>query len=214
MFDFEIAKTKFSSSRTRSQLQVVCEGLLFNIFRKRPDGNKRGLAVAFVSPHRSAGVSEVVKTLAKGLSRDREQLAISVSCRSLIQRVHGADGLVDPNSDGERRGQEAAGSDNEENNWHAAEAALTCAIGRLRARYLYVLIDCAPINETQDAVRVASLVDGIVLVVEANRTKKDQILYAERSIESAKGRVLGHVLNKRTYPIPAWFHRVMTAAGI
>ena len=81
MFDFEFGKIKFSSSRTRSQLQVVCEGLLFNIFRERPDGNKRGFAVAFVSPHRGAGVSEVVRTLAKGLSRDSEQLVISVSCQ-------------------------------------------------------------------------------------------------------------------------------------
>ncbi len=214
MFDFEFAKIKFSSSRTRSQLQVVCDGLLFNIFRKRPDDSRRGFAVAFVSPHRDAGVSEVVKTLAKGLNRNTEQLAISVSCRSLIHRIHGPDGFVDPNSNGKGPIQEAAGSDNEENNWPAVEAALTCAIGRLRAQYHYVLIDCAPINETQDAVRLASLVDGIVLVVEANRTKKDQILYAERSIESAKGRVLGHVLNKRTYAIPAWFHHLMTAAGI
>ena len=214
MFDFEFAKIKFSSSRTRSQLQVVCEGLLFNIFQERSDGNKRGFAVAFVSPHRRAGVSEVVRTLAKGLSRESEQLAISVSCRSLIQPAHRPDGIVNLNLDEKVGGQEAPNFDNEENSWHAVQAALACAIGRLRAQYHYVLIDCSPINETQDAVRLASLVDGIVLVVEANRTKKDQILYAERSIENAKGRVLGHVLNKRTYAIPAWFHHMMTAAGI
>jgi Mrp family chromosome partitioning ATPase len=58
------------------------------------------------------------------------------------------------------------------------------------------------------------LVDGVVLVVEANRTRREQIVYAERNIESAGGRILGHVLNKRTYAIPAWFHRVMTAVGV
>src|SRR5579862_13335 len=105
MFDFEFAKIKFSSSRTRSQLQVVCEGLLFNIFQERSDGNKRGFAVAFVSPHRRAGVSEVVRTLAKGLSRESEQLAISVSCRSLIQPAHRPDGIVNLNLDEKVGGQ-------------------------------------------------------------------------------------------------------------
>ena len=61
---------------------------------------------------------------------------------------------------------------------------------------------------------LAPLVDGIVLVVEANRTQKEQFLYAERAIEYAGGRILGHVLNKRTYVIPDWLHRKMEAFGV
>jgi hypothetical protein len=54
----------------------------------------------------------------------------------------------------------------------------------------------------------------MVLVVEANRTQREQLLYAERTIEGAKGRILGHVLNKRSYVIPNWLSFKMEAIGL
>jgi Mrp family chromosome partitioning ATPase len=69
-------------------------------------------------------------------------------------------------------------------------------------------------KEAQDVLRLAPLVDGIVLVIEANRTKREQMLYAERAIEAAKGKILGHVLNKRTYVVPDWLYWKMEAVGI
>jgi Mrp family chromosome partitioning ATPase len=54
---------------------------------------------------------------------------------------------------------------------------------------------------------VAPFVDGVILVSEANKTRRGQILQAERAIETAQGKLLGHVLNKRTYPVPEWIYR-------
>jgi Mrp family chromosome partitioning ATPase len=99
-------------------------------------------------------------------------------------------------------------------NWRGLPESLAGAIEKFRSKYRYILIDCPSLRETQDAVRLAPLADGIILVVEANRTQKDQLLYAERTIESAKGKILGHVLNKRTYVIPDWLSRKMEAIGI
>jgi Mrp family chromosome partitioning ATPase len=85
---------------------------------------------------------------------------------------------------------------------------------QLRREYRYVLIDCPSLKDSHDAVTLAPLVDGVVLVVEANRTQKDQLLYAERIIEAAHGRLLGHILNRRSYVVPEWLHRRMEAIGI
>jgi Mrp family chromosome partitioning ATPase len=197
-----VAQTKYPFQRRPSKLGAVCEGLLFKIFPQPADENERGFVVAFASSHPGAGVTEVTRTLAKALRRGGGQLAVSLSYRSLVQ-------------DELRPGNwEIEGSDDERNDWHTMQAVLANGLDKLRRQYRYVLIDCAPISENQDAVRLAPLVDGIVLVVEANRTRKDQILYAERNIETAQGRILGHVLNKRTYAVPDLFHRIMTAVGI
>jgi hypothetical protein len=194
-------ENRYPSQQRSSKLGAVCEGLLFKIFPQPVNENERGFAVAFVSAHSGAGVTEVTRTLAKALRCGGSQLAIATDYRSLTQydlRPAGWD--LEPDD---------AGSD-----WHTAQAVLGNALDRLRHQHRYVLIDCAPVSESQEVVRLATLVDGIVLVVEANRTRKDQILYAERSIESANGRILGHVLNKRTYAVPDFFHRIMTAVGI
>jgi protein-tyrosine kinase len=69
-------------------------------------------------------------------------------------------------------------------------------------------------NEAQDAVLLAPLVDGIVMVVEADRTRVEQLSHAEKTLELAKGKILGHVLNKRAYVVPDWLCRKMEAVGI
>jgi Mrp family chromosome partitioning ATPase len=75
-------------------------------------------------------------------------------------------------------------------------------------------VDCPSLKEAQDAILLAPLVDGIVLVVEADRTHREQLLYVERSIELANGKIMGHVLNKRSYVVPDWLCRKMEAVGI
>ena len=51
------------------------------------------------------------------------------------------------------------------------------------------------------------MVDGVILVVEADRTKRDQIQRAQQTIEMANGKLLGLVLNKRRYVVPKWIYR-------
>jgi hypothetical protein len=99
-------------------------------------------------------------------------------------------------------------------NWQSLHTSLASYFDQLRHEYRYVLIDCPSLKDSQDAVMLAPLVDGVVLVVEANRTQKNQLLYAERMIEAARGRLLGHVLNRRSYVVPDWLHRKLEAVGI
>ena len=72
-----------------------------------------------------------------------------------------------------------------------------------------MLIDCPSLKESQDVLALAPLVDGVFLVVEANKTTKRQIAFLERTIQAAGGNSLGYLLNKRTYPIPEWAYKVL-----
>jgi Mrp family chromosome partitioning ATPase len=77
-----------------------------------------------------------------------------------------------------------------------------------------VLVDCPSLKESTEVLSLAPLVDGVLLIVEANRTQKSQVAYLEQTIEGAGGKVLGHLLNKRTYPIPAWLFNRLERWGI
>ena len=81
------------------------------------------------------------------------------------------------------------------------------SVDALRVSFDNILIDCGPVGVTADAPVLASNVDGVVIVVESGRSRRDQILNAKRTIEQAGGKFLGFVLNKRRYPVPEWLYR-------
>ena len=184
----------------------IREGLFFRIFRDPTSEEGLGHVVAFTSAHSGAGVTEITKALADGLRDDGDPIAISISCRALIADGSHTNRYLDVAESTQILGEKC--------HWSAEQTLLINTLQTLRRQYKYVLVDCGPVNGSQDIARLAPLVDGIVLVVEANRTRREQILYAQRTIEDAKGRVVGCVLNKRTYPIPAFFHRVLGSVGI
>lgn len=79
---------------------------------------------------------------------------------------------------------------------------LRAAIEQFRARFAWVIVDGPPITVYTDAAILASLVDGVVLVVEAEKTRWEVVSQAKRAIEESGGRILGAVLNRQRYHIP------------
>jgi Mrp family chromosome partitioning ATPase len=75
-------------------------------------------------------------------------------------------------------------------------------IAELRGAFDYVLIDAPPLNSYTDAMVFGRLADGIVLVLEANATRREAALRVTQSLQATRIPVLGAVLNKRTFPIP------------
>lgn len=71
-----------------------------------------------------------------------------------------------------------------------------------------VIIDAGAVWRDGDCLRAASTADGVLFVVEAGRTTKSEIRRAADTITSAGGLVLGLVLNKRRYFVPAWLYKV------
>jgi Mrp family chromosome partitioning ATPase len=79
---------------------------------------------------------------------------------------------------------------------------LAARIGELRGEFGYVLMDSPPVNVYSDAISLGQSADGVVLVLSANSTRKEAGRKAKESFEMAGARLLGAVLNNRTYPIP------------
>jgi Mrp family chromosome partitioning ATPase len=84
---------------------------------------------------------------------------------------------------------------------------------QVREQYPYVLVDCPSLKESTDVLSLARVVDGFFIVVEANKTQKTQLAYVEQTLERAGGKILGTILNKRSYPIPEWFHNQLERWG-
>ena len=77
----------------------------------------------------------------------------------------------------------------------------------LRYSFDFILLDCHSLKDSGDAALFAPVVDGVVVVVEAERTRKEQVHTTLNTIEMAQGNLLGCVLNKRQYPIPEWLYQ-------
>lgn len=80
-------------------------------------------------------------------------------------------------------------------------------LDELRAEFKFVVIDAPSVNLYADAILLGKLTDGVVLVVQANSTRRETARTAKESLESAKVKLLGAVLNKRTFPIPEALYR-------
>jgi Mrp family chromosome partitioning ATPase len=77
----------------------------------------------------------------------------------------------------------------------------------LRAQFDYLLIDAPSLSRYADATALGRLTDGLVLVLEANSTRKETALNVMENLRAAQIQVLGAVLNKRTFPIPEPLYR-------
>jgi Mrp family chromosome partitioning ATPase len=86
-------------------------------------------------------------------------------------------------------------------NLMASESA-TDRLRDLRSQFDFVLISAPPVNEVPSIIALGQRVDGAVLVVEAHDTKRDVALRVKQEWERANTRLLGAVLNNRTFPIP------------
>jgi Mrp family chromosome partitioning ATPase len=73
---------------------------------------------------------------------------------------------------------------------------------QLRSHFDYVLISGPTVPDSGQAVFLGRLSDGIVLILEANSTRRDTTMRVRTELEQANVPVLGAVLNNRTFPIP------------
>ena len=73
--------------------------------------------------------------------------------------------------------------------------------------YDLLVLDLPSMSEGSLVRRAASLVDGLMLVVEAERVRWEVLQYAGDKLRQAGGKVVGSVLNKRRYYIPRWLYQ-------
>jgi uncharacterized protein involved in exopolysaccharide biosynthesis/Mrp family chromosome partitioning ATPase len=77
----------------------------------------------------------------------------------------------------------------------------------LQGRFELVLIDSPAATETPEGLVIGRKADGIVLLVEADKTRWPVVASVRDKIMKRHGNLLGVVLNKRKYYIPGWIYR-------
>jgi protein-tyrosine kinase len=75
-------------------------------------------------------------------------------------------------------------------------------LAELRSEAAYVLVDAAGMNVSNDAVALGSAADGVVVVLKANSSRRQTARKAVQDMQAANVRIVGAVLNQRTFPIP------------
>ena len=196
-------------------LQLIIQSFQTSIRRRG-----KCVAVAFTASQRGEGVSYVVESFGAELARRLHKPTLIVDARRL-QTLNVADYLRMPQSCYETDiknlwllpFEEAESGPDSERAWalqgspdEAAEYGLG-NVQALRIVFDYVLIDCPALSVSDEAALLASSVDGVVLVVQAERTRHEQIRRATQTLELANGKMLGLVLNKRRYQLPRWLDK-------
>jgi capsular exopolysaccharide synthesis family protein len=72
---------------------------------------------------------------------------------------------------------------------------MQAVIKRLRGEADIVLFDTPPVTAVTDAAILASSIDGVLLVFQANRTRRETAKQARQILEKVKANIIGVVLN-------------------
>ena len=78
---------------------------------------------------------------------------------------------------------------------------------KMRDRFDYIILDGPPVAIGPEIRFISSKMDGVILMIESGKTRRHVALKAKQEIETAGGRFLGVVLNRRKYHIPDWIYK-------
>jgi Mrp family chromosome partitioning ATPase len=81
------------------------------------------------------------------------------------------------------------------------------SLDAIASGYDWVVIDGPPVLESPDAATLGAVADGVIVVVQAGRTKRPVLTRSVDLMNRAGGRVLGMVLNRRRLEIPEFIYR-------
>jgi Mrp family chromosome partitioning ATPase len=75
-------------------------------------------------------------------------------------------------------------------------------VSELSVEFDYVLFDVAALNASNHGVILGNLADGVVIVLKAHASRRDSTRETIQGLQASRVKVLGAVLNQRTFPIP------------
>ena len=196
--------------------------LIVKSFQTSIERRGKCVAVAFTSSLPKEGVSHVVESFGLELAQRTGKQTLIVDARrlqslSVVDYIRMPQCCYQPDTanlwllpleetgetvrDGSERYLQLQMNPNEESEFGLGN------VQALRIIFDYVLIDCPALSVSDDAAILASSVDGVVVVVEADKTNQEQISRTRQTLEMANGKLLGLVLNKRQYPVPKWLYK-------
>lgn len=190
-----------------------------------PESGERPRRLAFVSSNPGEGTSTCVANFARYLAGHLERSVLLVDGNLRTPSLHDAAGVPKRNGLGELLGGAIELSDAVKQTSVRNLSLITSGENgetpqrlldrdSIRERLLnhtrgydYVLLDCPPVNRFSESTVLASLCDGVVLVVLGESTRREAAARAKQDLLDAKCRLLGVFMNKRKFYIPKALYR-------
>jgi ATPases involved in chromosome partitioning len=80
-------------------------------------------------------------------------------------------------------------------------------ISDLEKHFNYILLDTAAVVPFSDARILGPCTDGVLLTVQAGKTRREVVYRAQELMKNVRAKVLGIVLTQVEYHIPEYIHR-------
>ena len=197
------------------------DDLKTNLLTRYPDGSIK--TILFAAAAHGEGASTTAVNFAASLARDSrlKVLLIDVNLRTpslhdvfKIDHTHGLSDLVAENGHGSpiKVGPEnlyviPCGRPQSEPVTLLGSNEFDQFLKRMSDGYDYVVLDAPPFLGIPECRVLCAKVNGVVLVIESGRTRRQVALSAKKQLEEAGGKLLGVVLNRRRYYIPEFIDR-------
>ncbi len=207
-----------------SQFEDCCETLCDRLLHP-PAGSEAPNVIAVTSARPGEGVSTESCNLALALARRKNQRILLVEAnahRPSAHKVFGINvtpGLTDVLEDGldnvtsincsrsPKLDVIPSGKGEISLSQLADSKEFIAMLNLWKTEYSFVILDMPAIAKTSSILRLASLADGVVLVVEAEKVGHEVVQSAQTQLAQAKANLLGVVLNKRMFHLPEWLYR-------
>ena len=230
---------EFSNGRTPAgpaQEEICCElllagdqngGALGDLLRFCACGTSCAPgSIALVGCHHGAGVSTASALLARQLAKRSRQRVLLVDanfanpCLHSKFRTNLAPGLADFGSSArtslsciqsapfENLDILSAGNRGQDESPEVLKA-FSEIFPALRREYSFIICDLPPPLEHGWASGMAALMDGAVLVVEAEKTRREVADKVREALLEANSNIFGVILNKRRFHIPEWLYKTL-----
>ena len=195
----------------------IFQPLLYTVLQKPREQDPGGVVIALSSSNPGEGVTSVARSLLHEVAKSELTSAAGVNV-GFLRKLHEPTmeairkTAARPTSrqagegQGSRDARHSLAVPERRSPWEGSWHYRRDCIDLLRAGFDYTIIDCPSLRESADLLSVAPFVDGVILVAEANRTRREQPRQAEQRIRAAGGTLLGYILNKRTYEAPRWLY--------
>lgn len=193
---------------------------LANLVQLLPAARQRLRTLALVSANEGEGTSTCVANLAKHLADQVRARVLMIDCNlyhPMLHELAGADndeGLTDvisgaielPSAIKQTRVPTLSLVSSGK---AVVYPSLVLEPALLRERLMdriagfdFVLLDCPPVNSHFESARLAALCDGVILVVEGEKTRRQAAQNAKAQLNQARCKLLGVFMNKRKMYIP------------
>ena len=87
-------------------------------------------------------------------------------------------------------------------------SVLSNLIKNVEGNYNVILVSCADIKNYPDPVILSSHLDGVILIVNEGRSRRQVVKNAITPLQETKTNLVGAILNNRTHALPGFIYKL------